>query len=141
VQIDTTHRLDDAEKAELHALTEKILQDVPVVCEYPDIFPDELLGMPPDRDIEFMIDLVPGTGPIAKRPYKMVADELAELKKQLQELMDKGFIRCSASPWGSPVLFVKKKDGLMRMCVDYRSLNAVTIKNKYPLPRIDDLLD
>jgi hypothetical protein len=141
VQIDTTHRLDDVEKAELHALTEKILQDVPVVCEYPDIFPDELLGMPPDQDIEFMIDLVPRIGPIAKRPYKMVADELAERKKQLQELMDKGFIRRSASPWGSPVLFVKKKDGSMRMCVDYRSLNVVTIKNKYPLPRIDDLLD
>jgi hypothetical protein len=141
VQIDTTHRLDDVEKAELHALTEKILQDVPVVCEYPDIFPDELLGMPPDQDIEFMIDLVPRIGPIAKRPYKMVADELAERKKQLQELMDKGFIRRSTSPWGSPVLFVKKKDGSMRMCVDYRSLNVVTIKNKYPLPRIDDLLD
>jgi hypothetical protein len=97
--------------------------------------------MPPDRDIEFVIDLVPGTGPIAKRPYRMTADELAELKKQLQELMDKGFIRPSASPWGSPVLFVKKKDGSMRMCVDYRSLNVVTIKNKYPLPCIDDLLD
>jgi hypothetical protein len=98
VQIDTTHWLDDAEKAELHALTEKIVQDVPVVCEYPDIFLDELLGMPPDRDIEFVIDLVPRIGPIAKRPYRMAADELAELKKQLQELMDKGFIRPSASP-------------------------------------------
>lgn len=97
--------------------------------------------MPPDRDIEFIIDLIPGTGPIVKPPYRMAADELAELKKQLKELSDKGFIRPSASPWGSPVLFVKKKDGSMRMCVDYRSLNAVTIKNKYPLPRIDDLLD
>jgi hypothetical protein len=141
VQIDTTHRLDDAEKAELHALTEKILRDVPVVYEYPDVFLDELPGMPPDRDIEFVIDLVPGIGPIAKRPYRMIADELAELKKQLQELMDKGFIMPSDSPWGSPVLFVKKKDGSMRMCVDYRSLNVVTIKNKYPLPCIDYLLD
>jgi hypothetical protein len=122
-------------------MIEKTLQDVPVVCEYPEVFLDELLGMPPDWDIEFIIDLVPETGPIAKRLYRMAADELAELKKQLQELTDKGFIRPSASPWGSLVLFVKKKDGSMQMCVDYRSLNAVMIKNKYPLPRIDDLLD
>jgi hypothetical protein len=141
VQVDIELRSEDEKKAELHALTEKTLESMPVVCEYPDVFPDELPGMPPDRDIEFVIDLVPGTGPIAKRPYRMAADELVELKKQLQELTDKGFIRPSASPWGSPVLFVKKKDGSMRMCVDYRSLNAVTIKNKYPLPRIDDLLD
>jgi hypothetical protein len=114
---------------------------VPVVYEYPDVFLDELPGMPPDQDIEFVIDLVLGIGPIAKHLYRMAADELAELKKQLQELMDKGFIRPRASPWGSPVLFVKKKDGSMQMCVDYRSLNAITIKNKYPLPRIDDLLD
>ena len=85
-------------------------------------------------------DLLPGTGPIAKRPYRMSVDELAELKKQLDELISKGYIRPSASPWRSSVLFVKK-DGSMRMCIDYRNLNAVTIKNKYPLPRIDDLLD
>ena len=97
--------------------------------------------MPPDQDVEFIIDLLPRTGPIAKRPYRMSVDELAELKKQLDELISKGYIRPSASPWGSPVLFVKKKDGSMRMCIDYRNLNAVTIKNKYPLPRIDDLLD
>jgi hypothetical protein len=114
---------------------------VPVVYEYPDVFPDELPGMPLNWDIEFVIDLVPGTGPIAKRPYRMAADELAELKKQLRELTDKGFIRPSASLWGSPVLFMKKKDGSMRMCVGYRSLNAITIKNKYPLPHIDNLLD
>ena len=96
--------------------------------------------MPPDRDVEFIIDLLPGTGPIAKRPYRMSVDELTELKKQLDELISKGYIRPSASPWGSPILFVKK-DGSMRMCIDYRNLNAVTIKNKYPLPRIDDLLD
>ena len=97
--------------------------------------------MPPDRDIEFSIDLVPGTSPIANRPYKMAAPELAELKKQLEELQQSDFIRPSSSPRGTPVLFVKKKDGSMRMCVDYRALNEVTIKNKYPLPRIDDLFD
>ena len=97
--------------------------------------------MPPDRDVEFVIDLVPGTAPIAKRPYRMAASELAELKKQLEELQRIGFIRPSSSPWGAPVLFVKKKDGSMRLCVDYRALNEVTIKNKYPLPRIDDLFD
>jgi hypothetical protein len=111
------------------------------VCEYPDVFPEEFLGLPPDRDIEFAIDLVPGTAPIAKRPYRMSVEELVELKKQLKDLLDKCYIRPSASPWGSPVLFIRKKNGSMRMCIDYRSLNAVTIKNKYPLPRIDDLLD
>jgi hypothetical protein len=120
---------------------ERTVHDVPVVRDYPDVFPEELPGMPPDRDVEFIIDLLPRTGPIAKRPYRMSVDELAELKKQLEELISKGYIRPSASPWGSPVLFVKKKDGSMRMCIDYRNLNAVTIKNKYPLPRIDDLLD
>jgi hypothetical protein len=119
----------------------KSLEEVPVVNEYLDVFPEELPGMPSDRDIEFVIDLVPGTSPIAKRPYRMAASELAELKKQLEELQQSGFIRPSSSPWGAPVLFVKKKDGSMRMCVDYRGLNEVTIKNKYPLPRIDDLFD
>jgi len=119
----------------------KILEEVPIVCEYPDVFPEELPGMPPDRDIEFAIDLYPGTAPIAKRPYRMAPTELAELKEQLKKLQQKGFIRPSSSPWGAPVFFVTKKDGSLRMCVDYRSLNAVTIKNKYPLPRIDDLFD
>ena len=105
---------------------------MPVVRDYPDVFPEELSGMPPDRDVEFIIDLLLGIGPIAKRPYRMSVDELAELKKQLDELISKGYIRPSASPWGPPVLFVKKKDGSMRMCIDYRNLNAVTIKNKYP---------
>jgi len=125
----------------LCALEAKSVEEVPVVCEYPDVFPEELLGMPLDRDVEFVIDLLPGTGPIAKRPYRMLVDELDELKKQLKELSDKGYIRPSASPWGSPVLFVKKKDGSMRMCIDYWNLNAVTVRNKYPLLRIDDLLD
>jgi hypothetical protein len=117
------------------------LGDIPVVSEYPDVFPEELPGLPPEREIDFSIELVPGTAPISRAPYRMSASELAELKKQLAELLDKGFIRPSASPWGAPVLFVKKKDGSLRLCIDYRQLNQVTIKNKYPLPRIDDLFD
>ena len=112
-----------------------------VVNEFPDVFPDDLLGMPPDRDIESIIELFARTTPIAKRPYWMGVNELEELKKQLKELQDKGFIRPSSPPWGALVIFVEKKDGTQRMCVDYRSLNEVTIKNKYPLPRIDDLFD
>jgi hypothetical protein len=122
-------------------MIESPVERIPVVCDYPDVFPDELLGMPPDRDIEFAIELQPRTAPISKRPYRMPPAELAELKKQLQDLLDKGFIRPSTSPWGCPALFVKKKDESLRMCVDYRPLNAVTIKNKYPLPRIDVLFD
>ena len=125
----------------LCTLEAKSVEEVPVVCEYPNVFPEELPGMPPDQNVQFVIDLLPGTGPIAKRPYRMSVNELEELKKQLRELSDKGYIRPSASPWSSPVLFVKKKDGSMRMCIDYRNLNAMTVKNKYPLPRIDDLLD
>jgi hypothetical protein len=122
-------------------MIESPVEKIPVVCDYPDVFPDELPGMPPDRDIEFAIELQPGTAPISKRPYRMPPAELAELKKQLQELLDKRFIRPSTSPWGCPTLFVKKKDESLRMCVDYRPLNVVTIKNKYPLPRIDVLFD
>jgi hypothetical protein len=117
------------------------LKDIPIVFEYPDVFPDDLPGMPPDRDIEFIIELQPGTAPISKRPYRMPPNELAELKIQLQDLLDKGYIHPSASPWGCPALFVKKKDNSLRLCVDYRPLNAVTIKNKNPLPRIDILFD
>ncbi|KAG8503507.1 hypothetical protein CXB51_001514 [Gossypium anomalum] len=117
------------------------LESVPIVCEFPDVFPDELTGLPPNREIEFAIDLLPGTAPISIAPYRMAPTELKELKAQLQELTDKGFVRRSFSSWGAPVLFVKKKDGSMRLCIDYRQLNKVTIKNKYPLPRIDDLFD
>jgi hypothetical protein len=117
------------------------LKDILIVCEYPDIFPDDLPGMPPDRDIEFIIELQPGTAPISKRLYRMPPNELAELKIQLQDLLDKGYIHPSASPWGCPALFVKKKDNSLRLYVDYHPLNAVTIKNKYPLPRIDILFD
>jgi hypothetical protein len=104
-------------------------------------FLDELPGMPSDREIKFVIDLVPGIVPIFKRPYRMATNQLAELKEQLQQLLDKGYIRPSASPMGAPVIFVPKKDGTQRMCVDYHSLNEVTIKNKYPLPIIDDMFD
>jgi hypothetical protein len=116
-------------------------EDIPVVCEFADVFLDDLPGMPPDRDIEFIIELYLGTTPISKRSYRMPPKELAELKLQLQELLDKGFIRPSASPWGCPALFMKKKNDSLQLCVDYRPLNAVTIKNKYPLPRIDVLFD
>ncbi|KAL0534799.1 hypothetical protein IC582_029093 [Cucumis melo] len=112
-----------------------------VVRDYPDVFPEELPGLPPHREVEFAIELEPGTVPISRAPYRMAPAELKELKVQLQELLDKGFIRPSVSPWGAPVLFVKKKDGWMRLCIDYRELNKVTVKNRYPLPRIDDLFD
>jgi hypothetical protein len=124
-----------------YAITDIKVKDIPVVCEFPDVFPDDLPGMPPDRDIEFIIELQPGTAPISKRPYRIPPNKLAELKIQLQDLLDKGFIRPSASPWGCPTLFVKKKDNSLRLCVDYRPLNVVTIKNKYPLPHIDILFD
>jgi hypothetical protein len=116
-------------------------ENMSVIEEFVDVFPEELSGMPPERGVEFYIDLIPGTAPIAKKPYRMAPTELAELKLQIAELQQKGYIRPSSSPWGAPVLFVTKKDGSMRMCIDYRSLNEVTIKNKYPLPRIDDLFD
>ena len=103
-----------------------------MVCEFLDVFPDELSGLMPDRDVEFRIKLVPGTTPISRRPYRMPPNELAELKIQLQELLDKGLIQPSLSPWGCPALFVKKKDKSLRMCVDYRPLNAVTIKKHVP---------
>ncbi|KAJ9537587.1 hypothetical protein OSB04_030320 [Centaurea solstitialis] len=119
----------------------KTVCDVPVVCEFPDVFPEDLPGLPPNRQVEFRIDLIPGAAPIARTPYRLAPSEMKEMMNQLQELLDKGFIRPSISPWGAPVLFVKKKDGSMRMCIDYRELNKVTIKNKYPLPRIDDLFD
>ena len=114
------------------------LENVPVVREFLDVFPDDLPVLPPERETDFPIDLVPGTAPISLPPYRMAP---VELKAQLQELVDGGFIRPSNSPWGAPVLFVKKKDGTWRLCVDYRQLNKVTIRNKYPLPRIDDLFD
>ena len=126
----------------INTLTDKLkIEDVPVVCEYPDVFPDELVNLPPEREIEFEINLLPGTSPISKTPYRMALAELKELKLQLQDLLERGFIRESGSPWGAPVLFVKKKNGTLRLCIDYRGLNNVTIKNKYPLPHIDESFD
>ncbi|KAL4013991.1 hypothetical protein IC575_026176 [Cucumis melo] len=116
-------------------------EDVSVVNEYLDVFPADLSSLPPDREVEFTIELLPGTTPISQAPYRMASSELKELKVQLQELVDKGYIRPSVSPWEASVLFVKKKDGTLRLCIDYRQLNKVTIRNKYPLPRIDDLFD
>ncbi|GJR55255.1 putative reverse transcriptase domain-containing protein [Tanacetum coccineum] len=120
---------------------EKKLEDIPVVKEFPDVFPEDLPGLPPVRQVEFQIDLIPGAAPVARTPYRLAPSEMQELSNQLQELTDRGFIRPSTSPWGAPVLFVKKKDGSFRMCIDYRELNKLTIKNRYPLPRIDDLFD
>ena len=117
------------------------VSDIPTVSDFPDMFLKELLGLPPQREIEFAIDVVPGATPASITPYRMAPLELKELKFQLQELLEKGLIRPSVSPWGAPVLFVKKKDGTLRLCVDYRQLNKLTVKNKYPLPRIDDLFD
>jgi len=125
----------------LHQMEARPTDGICVVSEFPDIFPEELPGMPPDRDIEFSIDLVPGTAPIAKRPYRMAPIEHEEVKKTIDELLAKGYISRSFSPWDFPVLLVEKKDGAKRMCVDYRDLNAVTIKNKHPLPCIEDLFD
>ncbi|GKA08458.1 putative reverse transcriptase domain-containing protein [Tanacetum coccineum] len=117
------------------------LGDISVVRDFKDVFPEDLSGLPPQRQVEFRIDLVPGATPIAKSPYRLAPSEMQELSGQLQELQDKGFIRPSYSPWGAPVLFVKKKDGSLRMCIDYRELNKLTVKNRYPLLRIDDLFD
>ena len=112
-----------------------------VVCEYEDVFPDELLELPPLRDVACTIELHPGTSPISMTPYRMAPVELQELKVQIQELLDKGFIRPSTSPRGASVLFAKKKDKTLQLCIDYRQLNRVTIKNRYPLLRIDDLIN
>ncbi|GJR00728.1 putative reverse transcriptase domain-containing protein [Tanacetum coccineum] len=120
---------------------EKRLEDVPVIRDFPEVFPDDLPGLPPPRQVEFKIELVPGAAPVARAPYRLAPSEMKELADQLQELLEKGFIRPSSSPWGAPVLFVKKKDGTFRMCIDYRELNKLTVKNRYPLPRIDDLFD
>jgi hypothetical protein len=130
-----------ANRANVNQLDASQGSEVPVVNEFPDVFPNELPGIPSDRDIEFVIELKPGTAPIYKTPYMMATLELAELKEHIKELLEKAFIHPSSSLWGAPVIFVQKKDGTQRFCVDYHALNEVTIKNKYPLPRIDDLFD
>ncbi|GJU20680.1 putative reverse transcriptase domain-containing protein [Tanacetum coccineum] len=119
----------------------KRLEDVSIVRDFPEVFPEDLPGIPPARQVEFQIDLVPGAAPVAQAPYWLAPSEMKELAEQLQEIFEKGFIRPNSSPWGAPVLFVKKKDGSFRMCIDYHELNKLTVKNRYPLPRIDDLFD
>nr|GEW83042.1 putative reverse transcriptase domain-containing protein [Tanacetum cinerariifolium] len=119
----------------------KQLKDVPIVQDFPEVFPEDLPGLPLARPVEFQIDLIPRAAPVARAPYRLTPSEMKELSKQLQEIFDKGFIRPSSSPWGAPVLFVKKKDGSFRMCIDYRELNKLTVKHRYPLPWIDDLFD
>ncbi|GJR74546.1 hypothetical protein Tco_0086911 [Tanacetum coccineum] len=120
----------------------KQIKDVPIVRDFPEVFPEDLPGLPPTRPVEFQIDLIPGAAAVARAPYRLAPSEMKELSEQLQELSDKGFIRPSSSPWGALVLFVKKKDGSFKMCIDYRELNKLTVKNHYQLfPRIDDLFD
>jgi hypothetical protein len=125
----------------VHHTAAQNLEDIPVACEFPDVFSEDLPGMPPDRNVEFINELQPGTAPVSRRPYKMTPKELAELKVQLNELLGNGYIHPSSSPWGGPALFVKKKDQSLRLCVKYQPLNAVIIKNKYPLPHSDILFD
>jgi hypothetical protein len=117
------------------------VSNIPIVREFPDVFPDELPGVPPEREVEVTINVLPCTSLLTQSPYRMALAILAKLKIQLQELLNKGFVRLSSSPWGAPVLFVKKNDGTLRPCIDYRQLNKVTIKNKYLLPWIYDLFD
>jgi hypothetical protein len=130
-----------ANRAKVNQLEASQGSEVPVVNEFPDVFLKELPGMLLDRDIEFVIELKSGTTPIYKTPFRKTTPELAELKKHNKELLEKGFIHPISSPWGAPVIFVPKKDSTQRLCIDYRALNEVTVKNNYPLPRIDDLFD
>jgi hypothetical protein len=133
-------------KGSYHQVTAHIEEIKPseainVVSELPDVFPEELPGMPPERKVEFSIELIPSIALISKRAYRVSGPKLVELKKQIDELLEKGYIRPSTSPWATPVLFVENKDGTKRMCIDYRSLNKVTVRNKYPMLRIEDLFD
>jgi hypothetical protein len=145
-EVVTELHLPDLEEGACHHLSlddkeSNPIEAIRIVSEFPDVFPEELPGMPPERKVEFAKELTPGTTPIFKRAYRVSEPELVELKKQIDELLEKGYIRPSTSPWAAPVLFVEKKDGTKRMCIDYRALNEVTVKNKYPLPRIKDLFD
>ncbi|GKA42858.1 putative reverse transcriptase domain-containing protein, partial [Tanacetum coccineum] len=130
----TTKKAEDKSK-------EKRPNDVPIVQDFPKVFPKDFPGIPPTRQVEFQIDLIPGAAPIARATYRLAPSEMKELSDQLKELSNKGFIRPSSLPWGAPVLFVKKKDGSFWMCIDYQELNKLTVKNRYPLPMIDDLLN
>jgi len=126
---------------QVHAATVKEVESISVVREFLDVFLEDLPGLPPDQDVQFSTKLKPGIALVSRRAYRMTPKELTELKTQLQKLLEKGFIQPSLSPWGCPALIVKKKDQTLSLCVDYRPLNEVTIKNKYPLPRIDLLFD
>nr|GFD23421.1 putative reverse transcriptase domain-containing protein [Tanacetum cinerariifolium] len=119
----------------------KRLENVSIVRDFPEVFLEDLPGLPSTRQVVFQIDLIPGAAPVARAPYRLALSEMNELSEQLKELFDKGFIRPSSSAWGAPVLFVKKRDGSFRMCIDYRELYKLAMKNRYPLPRIDDLFD
>ncbi|GJV33014.1 putative reverse transcriptase domain-containing protein, partial [Tanacetum coccineum] len=138
---DVTFLVQISAKKEEDKSEGKQIKDVPIVRYFSEVFPEDLPGIPPARPVEFQIDLIPGAAPVARAPYRLAPSEMKELSEQLQELSDKGFIWPSSSPWGAPVLFVKKKDGSFRMCIDYRELNKLTVKNRYPLLRIDDLFD
>ena len=129
------HIIDKTTEVKLEA------KDVPIVREFLSVFPEDQFRFPPDREVAFSIEPLPGTSPISKAPYRLVPTKLKELKIQLKELIKLGFILSSRLPWRAPILFVRKKDGTMRLCIDYRELNKVTVKNKYPLPCIDDLFD
>jgi hypothetical protein len=138
--------MPELEEGECHHLfidgkEANLFEEIRIVSEFPDVFPEELPSMPPEHKVEFAIELIPGTTPISKRAYRVSKPELVELKKWIDELLEKGYIRPSTSPWAAPVLFVEKKDGTKRMCIDYISLNELTVKNKYPLPRIEDMFD
>ncbi|GJV34172.1 putative nucleotidyltransferase, ribonuclease H [Tanacetum coccineum] len=128
-------------KEEETKILKRRIEDVPIVRDFPGVFLEDLPGLPLTRQVEFHIELIPGAAPVARAPYRLAPAEMKELAEQLKELSDKGFIRPSSSPWGATILFVKKKDGSFRMCIDYRELNKLTVKNHYPLPRIDDLFD
>ncbi|GKA26245.1 putative reverse transcriptase domain-containing protein [Tanacetum coccineum] len=128
-------------KEEEIEIPKRQIEDVPIIRDFPEVFPEYFPGLPPTRQVEFHIELIPGAAPVARAPYRLAPAEMKELAEQLKELSDKGFIRPSSSPWGAPILFVKKKDGSFRMCIDYHELNKLIVKNRYPLPRIDDLFD
>lgn len=127
--------------ASLKAKSKAKINEFPMVCHFPEVFPYDINDLPPEREVEFNIDLIPRTRSVSMAPYRMSPAELAELKKQLGDLLDKKFIRSSVPPWGAPVLLVRKENGSMRLCMDYKQLNKVTIKNKYQFPRSDDLMD
>ena len=120
---------------------DEVLKRYPVLLQFHNVLPVEILELPCHREVDLCIELLPGATLTSKAPYRISTLELVELKLQIKEMLDKGHIRPSVSPWGAPVLVVKKKDGTLKLCIDYRKLNKVTINNMYPLPQIDDLFN